>query len=65
MTAGGQGGIKTNRSRDEYREDVLANFVRCDRVARSMTRAVVELTAEGRPTVMLVPVTLQNGNLRT
>jgi ADP-ribosylglycohydrolase len=32
------------------------------RVERAMNRAVLELTIEGRPTVMLVPITLQNGN---
>jgi hypothetical protein len=30
---------------------------------RSMNRAVLEITIEGRPTVMLVPVQLLNGNL--
>jgi hypothetical protein len=28
-----------------------------------MNRAVLEITMEGRPTVMLVPVTLLNGSL--
>ncbi|MBV9849255.1 MAG: ADP-ribosylglycohydrolase family protein [Armatimonadetes bacterium] len=32
-------------------------------LARSMNRATVELTIEGRPTVMLVPITLLNGDL--
>ncbi len=32
------------------------------RVTRTMNRAVLEITIEGRPTVMLVPVTLLNGN---
>jgi len=31
-------------------------------VERAMNRAVLELTIEGRPTVMLVPITLQNAN---
>lgn len=34
-----------------------------DRLARSTHRAVLEITIEGRPTVMLVPITLLNGNL--
>jgi hypothetical protein len=34
-------------------------------VDRAMNRAVLELTIEGRPTVMLVPVTLMNGNLQS
>ncbi|MGQ9662652.1 MAG: ADP-ribosylglycohydrolase family protein, partial [Kiritimatiellia bacterium] len=32
-------------------------------VTRPLSRAVLELTCEGRPTVMLVPITLLNGNL--
>ena len=35
------------------------------RVDRAITRAVLELTVEGRPTVMTVPITLLNGNART
>jgi hypothetical protein len=35
----------------------------CDNITRSMNRAVLEITCEGRPTVMLVPITLLNGNL--
>ncbi len=31
-------------------------------VVRAINRAVLEITIEGRPTVMLIPVTLQNGN---
>jgi ADP-ribosylglycohydrolase len=34
-----------------------------ERVARATNRAVLEITAEGRPTAMLVPLTLLNGNL--
>ena len=34
-----------------------------ERVEADITRMVVELTLHGRPTVMLVPVTLMNGNL--
>lgn len=34
-----------------------------ERVESAMSRLVVELTIDGRPTVMLVPVTLLNGNL--
>lgn len=33
------------------------------KVERSMNRAVLEITIEGRPTVMLVPIQLLNGNL--
>lgn len=32
-----------------------------DRVTRAMNRCVLEITAEGRPTVMLIPITLMNG----
>ena len=35
-----------------------------DTVDRAMSRAVLELTIEGRPTVMLVPITLMNGNVQ-
>ena len=34
-----------------------------ERLTRSTSRAVLEITMEGRPTVMLVPITLINGNL--
>jgi len=34
-----------------------------ERVTRATNRAVLEITIEGRPTVMLVPVTLLNGNM--
>ena len=34
-----------------------------DRLTRSTNRAVLEITIEGRPTVMHVPITLLNGNL--
>ena len=37
----------------------------CPRVTRTLSRAVFEITMEGRPTVMLVPVTLLNGGLST
>jgi len=33
------------------------------KLERSMNRAVLEITIEGRPTVMLVPIQLLNGNL--
>jgi ADP-ribosylglycohydrolase len=33
------------------------------RLTRATSRAVLEITLEGRPTVMLVPVTLVNGNM--
>ncbi|MFO8007689.1 MAG: ADP-ribosylglycohydrolase family protein, partial [Candidatus Brocadiia bacterium] len=36
--------------------------LRTDEVRQALTRFVVELTIEGRPTVMLVPVMLLNGN---
>jgi ADP-ribosylglycohydrolase len=34
-----------------------------DRITRAVNRLVVELTSEGRPTVMLVPIVLMSGNL--
>jgi ADP-ribosylglycohydrolase len=34
-----------------------------DRVVRAMNRAVFEITIEGRPTAMLIPITLLNGNV--
>ena len=34
-----------------------------ERVARATNRAALEITIEGRPTVMLVPIALLNGNL--
>lgn len=34
-----------------------------ERLTRSTNRAVLEITIEGRPTVMLVPIVLLNGNL--
>ncbi len=37
--------------------------VEADRAEQAMNRLAVELTADGRPTAMLVPVTLLNGNL--
>jgi ADP-ribosylglycohydrolase len=43
----------------------LTYTVQTDRVTQTMNRAVLEITMEGRPTVMLVPVTLLNGNLTT
>lgn len=36
--------------------------VTCPRVTRALERAVVEITIEGRPTVMTVPVMFLNGN---
>jgi len=40
-------------------------FTLCtENVERAVSRCAVELTIEGRPTVMLVPITLLNGNLR-
>lgn len=36
--------------------------VTADQVTRPANRAVVEITSDGRPTVMLVPVILQNGS---
>lgn len=32
-------------------------------IKKTLNRAVVELTTDGRPTVMLVPITLMNGNV--
>ncbi len=40
----------------------LECLVQADRGCRPVNRCVVEFTAEGRPTVMLVPITLLNGN---
>jgi hypothetical protein len=37
--------------------------VTAERVVHATNRAVLEITIAGRPTVMLVPVTLLNGNL--
>lgn len=37
--------------------------VSAERLDRALTRAVIEITAEGRPLAMLVPVTLINANL--
>jgi len=41
----------------------LEYVLTADRVTRSLSRAVLEITIEGRPTVMLVPIMLLNGNL--
>lgn len=47
------------------REPVIFSFeVTVPRITRAMERAVVEITIEGRPTVMTVPITLLNGNGR-
>jgi ADP-ribosylglycohydrolase len=47
-------------------DPVPVNFtLLAETVDRAMNRAVLELTIEGRPTVMLVPITLLNGNLQT
>ncbi|MFH0921470.1 MAG: hypothetical protein V1913_14055 [Fibrobacterota bacterium] len=35
-----------------------------EKVERTLNRAVLEITIEGRPTVMLAPVTLMNGNVQ-
>ncbi|MFH1022285.1 MAG: ADP-ribosylglycohydrolase family protein [Planctomycetota bacterium] len=44
-------------------EPVTVEFtVQAEKVTRTMNRCVVEMTIEGRPTVMLVPITLMNGN---
>jgi len=42
---------------------LLEFSLQAETVTKSMNRFVVELTIEGRPTVMLVPITLMNGNL--
>ena len=44
---------------------VLEFALSTPKVRRAMNRAVLELTIEGRPTVMLVPIVLQNGNTPT
>jgi len=41
----------------------LTFTLQAERVSETLTRLVVELTSEGRPTVMLAPITLWNGNL--
>lgn len=47
------------------REPLTLNFeVTCPQMGRSLERGVVEITIEGRPTVMTVPVTFLNGNRR-
>jgi hypothetical protein len=37
--------------------------VQVERLTQNINRAAIELTVDGRPTVMLVPVVLHNGNL--
>ena len=37
--------------------------LRAEKIDRTLNRCVVELTSEGRPMVMLVPIALLNGNL--
>jgi len=45
-------------------EAVALEFtLHAERVEKAMNRCVVELTVEGRPAVMLVPITLLNGNV--
>ena len=45
------------------REPVMLDFeVTCPSVRRSVERAVVEITVEGRPTVMTVPIMFLNAN---
>jgi hypothetical protein len=41
----------------------LTFTLQAERITQTLTRLVVELTSEGRPTAMLVPITLWNGNL--
>lgn len=43
--------------------DITLRF-RCEQIEKPLSRFVVEITSEGRPLVMLVPVVLQNGNWR-
>jgi ADP-ribosylglycohydrolase len=43
---------------------VLKYTLVAEKVERTLNRAVLEMTIEGRPTVMLVPVTLMNGNVQ-
>ena len=42
---------------------VIAFTLLAERVDVPLARLVVELTSEGRPTAMLVPITLLNGDL--
>lgn len=47
------------------REPLVLEFsVTCPRMQRAVERAVVEITVEGRPTVMTVPILFLNGNTR-
>lgn len=44
--------------------DLILNFtLSCDNVAQSISRCVLEITAPGRPLVMLVPIQLLNGDI--
>ncbi|MBA4388459.1 MAG: ADP-ribosylglycohydrolase family protein [Verrucomicrobia bacterium] len=43
---------------------VVQFSLQADNVDRSMNRAVLEITMEGRPTVMHVPIALLNGNVQ-
>ena len=43
---------------------VVQFSLQTESVERSMNRAVLEITIEGRPTIMLVPITLLNGNIQ-
>lgn len=47
----------------QYESPTILNVeLAADRITNSTNRAVLEITIAGRPTVMLVPVTLLNGN---
>jgi hypothetical protein len=46
-------------------ETTVTFSLEAERVTQPCTRCAVELSVEGRPTVMLLPVVLMNGNSRT
>jgi ADP-ribosylglycohydrolase len=65
-------GWEVSPSADGYAMSLPARFgppctlsfsICADRVTRTMNRGALEITIEGRPTAMLVPITLLNGNL--
>ncbi len=42
---------------------VLRYSLECNQVSRNLSRCVLEITAEGRPLIMLIPIQLLNGDL--
>ncbi|MFZ4396396.1 MAG: hypothetical protein ACOYOU_12305 [Kiritimatiellia bacterium] len=47
----------------EWKRQVNNITITAERLSKATNRAVLEITTAGRPTVMLVPVTLLNGNI--